>query len=108
MFNKIFPSNSLVEVTIGSGGVLALSVPGNYIVNAESGTTDDLTQITGLQEGDEVTLSPKSTDTITVKDGTYMIIGGDRDFVMDDEYDNIKLFFTAPGYCREQSRVSNG
>lgn len=97
------------SVTIGTaGGVLNLSKPGNYVVTSYTGTSDALTQITGLRIGDKVTLSPATSHTITVTDGTYLLLGGNNNFVMDSVYDNITLMCTAAGYCRDEGRVSNG
>lgn len=49
----------------------------NVILCAESGVTDDCTQLTGAEDGDIIIVRADAGDTITLKDGTDMIIGGD-------------------------------
>lgn len=95
-------------VTIASG-VLALPDPGSYAVNTEGGAaTDDLTQITGLSEGDEVVLSPGYGDrTVVVKNGTYLKLQNATDFQMDGLYDTITIVCVGSDTCKEKTRSSN-
>ena len=109
IFNTTFKDHVVPQsVTIDASGVLNLSKPGNYVVNAYSGTSDALVQVTGLRIGTSAKLSPATGDTITVTDGTYLFLGGDNNFVMNNDYDTIVLQATAVGYCKEEGRVSNG
>jgi len=94
-----------VDVTIAAGIVTAPGLQ-NLIINAETGTTDDLTQITGLDVGLLISISPASGDTITVKNGANMDLAR-SDNVMAATDDNMLLEVTATGVCREKSRSRN-
>lgn len=90
-------------------GVLALSGPGYYLVDTENDdATDDLTQITGLSEGDEVVLSPaNAARTVVVKSGTYLKLQNQYDFEMDGADDVITLICIGSDTCKERTRSSN-
>ena len=94
-----------VDVTIASGIVNAGGIQ-NLIINAETGIADELTQITGLDVGLFVSISPASGDTITVKNGANMNLAR-SDNVMAATDDNMLLEVTAAGVCREKSRSRN-
>jgi len=83
------PSN----VTIASG-VADLSAGANYALLAgEGAAADDLTEIQAAAQGDIVVLQRQSVAyTITVKDGTYLLLGSD--FALDDDGDTITLICT--------------
>ena len=91
-----------------SGGVLDASAgPGLYTVAAETGTTDDLTQITGLTLFQGIRIQPDTGDTITVKDGAKLHLQG-VDFQMDDVNDLMELTCNVAGdECTEVSRADN-
>lgn len=95
-------------VTI-SGGVIALSGPGYYLVDTESAaSSDDLDQVTGLAEGEEAVLSPAYDDrTVVVKNGTYLKLQNAYDFQMDSQYDVITLIGIGSDTCKERTRSSN-
>lgn len=97
-----------VEETITSG-VIDVAGPGYYLVDTEGdAASDDLTQITGLSEGDEVVLSPANdARTVVVKDGTYLKLAGGYDFSMDSQYDTITLICIGSDTCKEKARSSN-
>jgi len=68
----VLPSKNIPAFTTAinktiSGGVLAIGDDRHIIVNAESGTVDDLTEITGtnLEEGDVISITVAAGDTIT-------------------------------------------
>lgn len=61
----------------------------NIVVAAESGTADDLIEITGLSVGDKILLRADAGDTITVKHNDAgatikILIQDDADFVLDE------------------------
>ena len=68
----------------------------NIKLLAQTSTSDDCTQITGLDVGEIVIVTADTGDTITMKDGTNMIIGGDKALVGNDG-DIILLLCTAAG-----------
>lgn len=87
-----------------ASGVLALDRKGTVKVESETGTTDDLDQITGLQWGDEVTLYAAPTHTITVKKGTYLKMP--IDFTLSG-YDTITFMCAGNDTCYEKGRSAN-
>jgi hypothetical protein len=94
-------------VTI-SGGVAALSGPGYYLIAVESGSTDDLDQVTGLSNGDEVILSPADgAKDVVVKHGTYLQLGGATDFALEGAYDTIRLICIGGNVCKELGSRKN-
>jgi hypothetical protein len=64
------------SVTISSG-VATVSGAGKITLTSESGTTDQLDKISGLSEGDKVTLLAASDHTITVVRGSSLYSKGD-------------------------------
>lgn len=96
------------EVAIASG-VAALSGQGSYKITVESGTSDDLDKLTGLEEGHQIILAPTDgTKTVTVKQGTYLKLQDGKDFDMNNEYDRIVLLCLGNDVCQELSRLSGG
>lgn len=91
--------------TIASG-VLAVSAGKWYEVTSETGTSDALTQITGLNQGEKVKLTPASGHTITVTDGANLILQASQNFVMNNVDDTIILTCKSSGVCHEESRAS--
>jgi len=91
-----------------SGGVLDASAgPGLYTVAAETGTADNLTQITGLTLFEGIRIQPDTGDTITVKDGAKLHLQG-VDFPMDNVNDLMELTCNVAGdECTEVSRADN-
>lgn len=79
------------SATIASG-VAALTGPGAWSLDTESSAaSDDLTQLTGLADGEQVTIRPANdARTIVVKKGTYIKLQG-VDFTMESQYDRIVL-----------------
>lgn len=74
--------------TIASG-VVTTGTDRNLVIAAESGTADDLIEITGLSVGDKVLLRADAGDTITVKHNdagatVKILIQDDADFVLDE------------------------
>lgn len=57
---------------ISSGIIDATGLGGTIILQAESGTTDQLDRIIGIPTGREVTLIADTGDTITIAHGTYL------------------------------------
>ena len=95
------------EVTIATG-VAALSGEGSYTIDTESDdASDDLTQITGLSEGDEVLIGAEHDDrTVTVKNGTYFYINAD--FILNNTKDRLTLQCIGSNICVQKSRSSGG
>jgi len=93
------------NVTIVSG-VVAAGGSRNLILNAETGVTDALTQITGVPVGKMVSVSAASGDTITVTDGAKLNLAR-SDFILNTVRDKMLLKVTAIGVCDEQSRSRN-
>ena len=95
------------EVTLVSG-VAALSGEGYYTIDTESDdATDDLTQITGLADGDEVVIAAEHNDrTVTVKAGTYFYIVAD--FTLNNTRDRMTLQCIGSNICVEKSGRVNG
>lgn len=93
-----------VEKTL-SGGVLTVTGPGYYKVLAESGTSDALTSISGLSEGDEVILKLADADEIiTIKKGEAMLLSSD--FILNTTADRLRLQCDGDDKCVELSRAS--
>jgi len=97
-------SPSTVQIT---SGIAALSGPGWYKVQVETGDADDLDKVTGLEEGDEVILTPDDgAKPITVKHGTYLKLESGADFIMDNARDKMRLFGEGSDLCSEIKRTS--
>jgi len=97
---------SAATVQIASG-VAALSGPGRYKVQVETGAADDLDKLTGLEDGQEVILTPDdAAKPVTVKHGTYIKLAGGADFVMNNTRDKIVLLCEGSDVCSEINRVS--
>jgi len=94
-----------VDVTIATGIATAPGLQ-NLIINAETGVTDALTQISGIDIGLLVSISPASGDTITVTDGANLNLQG-VNFTMQNTKDKMLLLVTATDVCDEVSRASN-
>lgn len=79
-------SSGVADITDGTNRV---------VLAAETDTTDDVTELQAAAIGDVVILQPDTGDTITVKDGTYLLL--QADFIMDDVSDQITLVCSATG-----------
>ena len=93
-----------------AAGVAILTGPGYYLIDTEGAlATDDLTQLTGLSEGDVVILGPANdARTVVVKVGANLQLQG-ADFGMDSQYDRIGLKCIGSDVCVEfPPRASNG
>ena len=103
------PWGSSSEVTISSG-IAALSSIGYYTIDTEDdGATDDLTQITGLADGDEIIISPNNdARTVVVKNGANMILCRGADFTMNNTKDRMVLQHIGSNVMVEISRSSGG
>ena len=86
-------------------GVLTLSKPGYYKIDSESGSTDDLTNVTGLAVGDEILIEPVIGKTITIKTGVNMQLASD--FILDSPSDKMELVCQATGIMAEAGGRSN-
>lgn len=77
--HKFLTLKAATELTIASGAITAVQAV--HKLQPESGTTDDLVTINGMDAGDILILyvSDEGTDTITIKHGTGNIscVGGD-------------------------------
>jgi hypothetical protein len=97
-------SESTVQI---SGGVAALSGPGRYRIQVETGDADDLDKITGLEDGQEVILVPDDgAKPITVKHGTYLKLQDGADFTMNNTRDKMILLCEGSDVCSEIKRAS--
>jgi len=92
-------------VTI-SDDVATVTGPGKITLCAEAGVEDDLDQIVGLSEGEEVTLEADAGDTITVKDGAKFDLLRGLDFVLTGK-SKLRLICDGVNSCSEESRSSN-
>ena len=97
---------ALVSLTLASDVLTVGATQYNVEINAQTSTTDDLTQITGLAVGKSIIIRPVSGDTITVKDGTKLNVKG-IDFAMNNTKDKMFLLCTASGVFDEIARSSN-
>jgi len=98
---------AVVTVTIASGVASVGSSNRNIRLDAEGApATDSLTQITGLEIGQDIRIRPASGGYITVTDGANLNLTG-VDFNMNDSKDVMVLECTAAGVCDEISRSSN-
>jgi len=97
----------ITDYTLATGVAAVSAANRNARIVSEAGATDALTQITGLAVGQEVIISAKSGDTITVTDGANLDLQSGANFVMDSVNDVMRLMCTATGVCREVSRASN-
>ncbi len=82
------PNYPVATKTISSG-VVATGTDRFLVVAAESGTTDDLIEITGLSVGDSVLLIADTGDTITLKHNDAgatikILLQDDEDHVLDE------------------------
>lgn len=103
--SELGPFGPPTTVTIASGIVQA-SGARNLVIAAETGTVDQLDQITGIPIGKTVIISPASGDTITVADNATLNLRG-VPWVMSDTKDKMELVVTAIGVCDELTRSSN-
>lgn len=63
------PTNQILPI---STGVITVNSPGKKTIQAETGVTDDLTRINGLNEGEFAILMADSGDTITITAGANL------------------------------------
>jgi len=103
----------------GPGGTTTASLVGGqltlvngskqYLVSAESGTVDNLTSISAIpgDVGREIIIRAAVGHTITIVDGPNMRLGG-IDFVLNDQYDAIRLMCVASEVFIDLGRYSNG
>ena len=97
------------EITIAVG-VAALTGQGYFTFDTEGdGATDDLTQITGLADGDEIIIAPNNdARTVVVKNGANMILCIGADFTMNNTKDRMVLQHIGSNVMVEISRSSGG
>lgn len=94
---------TLSTLTLSSGAVTVTKT--RHRIAAETGTTDDLTDLNGATNGDIIIIEPDTGDTITVKDGTGNLrLAGD--FAMDSTQDKLILIFNGSQW-EEISRSDN-
>lgn len=95
------------EVTLVSG-VATITEAGYYSIDSEAdAATDDMVQITGLDEGDQVILGPASdARSIVAKNGIYMKLGAD--FTLNNLYDRITLLCIGSDTMVELARSDGG
>jgi hypothetical protein len=87
---------------------IVLSGPGSYLVDTENkATSDAISKIYGLSEGDEVTLRAADNNrTIVVTKGHYLIMPAN--FSLNNEDDFIVLKSKGSDICAEVHRQNNG
>lgn len=78
-----------------NAGIITADHHDHFMLQPETGTTDDLVTINGISDGRRITLYPQdSGDTITVKNNTgNILLGADR--VLANQYDTITLLYSA-------------
>ena len=96
-----------VEKTIAAG-IVTLDGEGIYLIDTQDDdASDDLTQILGLEVGDEVIISPANAGrTVVVKAGANILTS--KDFTMNNIADQMRLICTSAGICREAGGRSSG
>ena len=95
-----------VSVTIASG-VASTAGLRNVTLNSEgAASTDSLTQILGLEIGQDIRIRAASGDYITVTDGANLELSG-VNFILNTARDNMVLECISSGVCQEVSRSSN-
>lgn len=78
---NIYKLPAVIQLTESSDAITITQ--GYHTVHAETGTTDNLATINGGSGNQQLTLQAKSTDTITVKNGTGNIfLNGGADFAL--------------------------
>lgn len=89
-----------------AAGVAALSGPGAWSLDTEgAGATDDLTQLTGLANGEQATLRiTNAARIVVVKNGANLKLAGGVDFQLNSIYDRIVLEGVGSGVCVEICR----
>lgn len=94
-------------VSIDSGVLDLSSYAGMdfFTVSAEAGTEDTLTQITGMAEGDKITLKPAAGHTITIQAGADICMAGD--FIMASYKDRLELHCDGSDIWVQMSRAVN-
>ncbi|GAG86087.1 unnamed protein product [marine sediment metagenome] len=73
-----------VPQSVTLSGDVGAYTKSNIKLKAEADVTDDCTQLTGGSDGDIVIVRADAGDTITLKNGANMIIGGDIALVGDN------------------------
>lgn len=86
-------SRSVKILTI-STGIITADYHNHFMLQPQSGISDDLDTINGVSDGRRITLYPQdSGDTITVKNNTgNILLGADR--VLDSQSDTIELIYS--------------
>ena len=98
------------EITIGAGGIAALPGQAYFTIDTfADAASDDMIQITGLTEGDEIVIGPENgARTVVVKNGVNMILCDEADFTMNNTGDRMKLICVSAGVVAEITRSSGG
>ena len=98
------------EVTISLAGVAALPGQGYFTIDTNADdATDDLTQITGLDDGDVILIAPNNdARTVVVKNGANMYLCTGADFTMNNTKDRMVLQHIGANVMVELSRSSGG
>ncbi len=90
-----------------SSGVVSLDGSGRYQIQVETGSADDLDQVTGLQKDHVVILVPDdAAKPITVKHGTYLKLQRGADFTLNNTRDKIILHCEGSDICSEITRTT--
>jgi len=102
--------DSSSEITISAGGVAALSNEGYFTIDTNGDiASDDLTQITGLADGDEIIIGPNNdARTVVLKNGANLILCRGYDFILNNTKDRIRLQDIGSDILVELSRSSGG
>ena len=87
-------------------GVLAVAGARNIAVTSQTGATDDMTSMTGIVIGQDYQIQPTSGDTITVKDGASLNLGG-VDFTMNNVDDVMVLHAISATVLKAKSYANN-
>ena len=79
------------EIRTLVSGIASIGLLRNYLIAAETGTTDDMIELTGLTVGDKVQLRADTGDTITVKHNNAgatikILLQNDIDFILDEDH----------------------
>jgi hypothetical protein len=87
-----------------SSGVVAVLGSGRKILQAESGTEDQLDQVTGLADGKIIVLEADAGDTITVPDSANIKLAYELECVLSGDI-TLTLIGEGNDVCKEISRT---
>jgi hypothetical protein len=91
-------------------GVAAAGTDRNLVIAAQTGTADDMIELTGLTVGDKVLLRADAGDTITIKHNDSgatikILLKDDRDYILDEQH-ALELILVATNELAESKALT--